>query len=179
MELVLTFVALGLLALLTLSGIARQSAGEPILPWIQPSSGNHLPHGVNYQIDALDPTTLAPMATLPQKGMVELRLAVTNDSALPVTFSFPTSMQCEFVARKVHTYVGGLFVLPLEVWRSSYFHNVSRHASRLTLNPAQTKVYVANWTLDPFDTGEASAGTYQVSASFGKSTIPLHIDKPL
>ncbi|MDQ2816910.1 MAG: BsuPI-related putative proteinase inhibitor [Candidatus Eremiobacteraeota bacterium] len=176
----LTFCVLVGLLLLMLGAVTRENVGESVLPWspvLSPAS--KLPRGINYQLDAINPSTLEPITALPQVGSVELRLALTNDSALPVTFQFGTSLQCEFIARKIHSYAGGLFVLPLEVWRSSYFRNARQLPSKLTLGPSQTKVFSSTWVLDALDSGDVSAGMYQISASFGGANIPLRIVKPL
>ncbi len=183
MQVVVTLFILAALTLLTLSAITRQAAGEPLLPpRVMHALHRHqptLPPGINYEIDALDPVTLRPLSELPQLGAVQLRLALTNDSALPITLVFPTSTQCEFIVRKVHTYLGGLFVLPLEVWRSSYFHNLSHRQSVLTLRPGQTKVYVTNWTLNVLNSQELSPGDYQLTAAFRGVNLPLRLEKPL
>ena len=167
---------------MALSGLTRWAVGEPVIPhWVyqavhrpEPS----LPLGVTYDFLVIDPQTKRPLLSLPESGDVELRLAVTNDSALPVNFSFPTGLQCEFVARRVHTYVGGLFVLPLEVWRSSYFHNISQQRSTLVLESGQTKFYTAVWTLDAQRADELPPGDYRLSAIFNGFPIKLPMAKP-
>ena len=182
-QLASTLLLLATLVLLTLSAITRQAVGEPVIPQHVLSTlggrPTQLPPGLNYQLDLLDPQTLRPLSDLPQVGTVETRLALTNDSALPMTFRFPNSLQCEFIARKLRSYVGGLFVLPLEVWRSSYFHNIARLPSVLTLRPGETKVYVAYWSLSGVDRNALPPGEYRLYASFQNHTFSVAIGKPL
>lgn len=176
----------GLLAatlVLALAAISRHAVGEPILP-TRISGALHrsespLPRGMTYEFEVVDLNTRVPLATLPPNGAVQLRLAVTNDSALPMRLDFPTSMQCEFVARQVHFYLGGLFVLPLEVWSSSYFRNTSRKASRLMLSPGQTQVYDAVWQLQDIDGSPLASGDYRVLALFHGVTFRLQVLKPI
>jgi len=182
-QLILSLVILAVLFLLALSAISRQAVGEPIMPPRIAQAFNRpqpvLPPGVTYELEIVDPQSLHQVPVLPQVGSVELRLALTNGSALPMSFSFPTAMQCEFTVRQVHEYVGGLFVLPLEVWRSSYFHNISRRPTTLALAPGETKVYVALWSYDIVNRLEVPAGDYRVVADFHGVHLPMRIDKPL
>jgi len=121
---------------------------------------------------------VVPLETLPEIGKVEMRLAVTNDSALPMTMNFKSSKQCEFIVRRVFTYVDGLFALPLEIWRSSYFHNVSIKPSQLVLQPGQTKVYESVFYLSALNAREVPVGDYRVVAVFDGWQTSLPIEKP-
>ena len=177
----MTLVVLAVAVLLGLEGLNREAAGEPILPdqitHIFNKSDPGLPPGLNYELSVLDPTTLHPIETLPQLGTVELRLAVTNDAALPITLTFPTSLQCEFVVRRIYSFLGG-FVVPLEVWRSSYFHNYSKKRSVLVLEPGQTKVYTADWTINGLNQLQVPPGDYRVYTSI-QGIKPLLVKKPI
>jgi hypothetical protein len=179
----ITMVLLASLLLLAMAGITRFTVGEPIIPnWLskafhrpQPS----LPPGMTYDFQVIDPDTKRPFDALPEVGKVEMRLAVTNDSALPMTIHFKTGNQCEFILRKVIYYVDGLFALPLEVWRSSYFHNISRKPSTLSLQPGETKVYTASYELGALTARQVPAGSYRLIASFNGWQTSIAVDKPL
>jgi hypothetical protein len=179
----ITMVLLASLLLLAMAAITRFTVGEPILPkWFakmvhrpQPS----LPPGMTYDFEIVNPDTKQPLDMLPEVGEIEMRLAVTNDSALPMTVRFRSGLQCEFIVRRVIYYVDGLFALPLEVWRSSYFHNISPHPSVLSLQPGQTKVYTATFDLNALNARQVPAGTYRVIASFDRWETSIAIDKPL
>lgn len=178
-------ITLALLALVTVIGLAalnREAAGEPVVPdqlshWFD-STDPGLPPGLNYDLSVLDPNTMHPTDVLPQLGTVELRLAITNDTALPMTLHFTSALQCEFTVRRIYTFLGGWFVVPLEVWRSSYFHNYSHKPSALTLQPGQTKVYTADWTVNGLNQLQVPPGDYRVYTSF-QGIKPLHLNKPL
>ena len=109
--------------------------------------------------------------------MSNCRLAITNASPLPDTLDFPTSLQCEFITRRVASFLGGLFVFPLEVWRSSYFHNISHKPTSLLFKPGETKVFTALWTFKqsgdegapPGDTASSPSSTARRSRSAYKS----------
>ena len=175
-------VLLASLLLLAMAGITRYAVGEPILPQSIANLLHHpnptLPPGMTYDFEALDPQSKRPLETLPEVGMVELRLAVTNDSALPMKMNFKSSKQCEFVVRRVFTYVDGLFALPLEVWRSSYFHNFAKVRSTLVLQPGQTKVYEATFYLNALNARELPAGDYRIVAIFDGWQTSLPMLKP-
>jgi Intracellular proteinase inhibitor len=166
-QLTITLIVLVLVVLFGVSFVSHQAAGEPMVPPrladLLHRPDPSLPQGMTYDFEILDPQTERPMPILPESGNVEFRFAVSNDSALPMTLTFPSELQCEFVARRVHTYLGGLIVLPLEVWRSSYFHNIRRTPTTLRLVPGQTQVYVAQWTIEPVPT---PPGDYRLVASF-------------
>jgi Intracellular proteinase inhibitor len=168
-QITITVVILVFLILFGVSFVSHEAAGEPMVPprlaQLLHRPDPTLPEGMTYDFEILDPETQHPMPILPASGAVEFRFAVTNDSALPMKLDFPSELQCEFVARRVHTYLGGLLVLPLEVWRSSYFHNIRRTPTSLRLDPGQTEVYVANWTIDPAG-AQVPAGEYRLVASF-------------
>ncbi len=174
-------VLLGLLFIVALAAITREAVGEPLVPpqlaQLLHQSPATLPDGLTYDFSAVDPMTQRRLSELPPQGTVELRLAVTNDSALPMTLRFPTSEQAEFVARHVSTYVYGLFALPLEIWRSTYFHNISRTPTSVDLAPGQTKIFVAYWSYGQGGPEEAPAGEYRIVARFYGATFPLRIDK--
>ena len=165
-----------------MAGLNREAVGEPILPdqlsHLFNKSDPALPVGLNYDLSLLDPATQRSTDTLPQLGTVELRLAITNDTALPMTLKFPTSLQCEFTVRRIYSFLGGLFVVPLEVWRSSYFHNVSKKPTQLTLQPGQTKVYTAEWAVNGLNQLQVPPGDYRVYTSF-QGIKPLFVEKPL
>jgi len=184
----LTLVLLVSLVLLALAGITRYTVGEPLLPdWLakavhhrQPS----LPPGMTYDFSIIDPATNHPLATLPEVGNVELRLAVTNDSALPMTMRFRTGQQCEFIVRQALYVVDGLFAVPIEKWRSSYFHVVSQKPTTLVLQPGQTKVYTALFTLNALNADQMAPGEYRVVAvvdaySTGRWETSIPMEKPL
>ena len=164
-----------------LTALNREAAGEPVIPdqisRLFNKSDPGLPSGLNYELSVLDPSTLHPIETLPQLGTVELRLAITNDTALPMTLKFPTSLQCEFTVRRIYTFLGG-FVVPLEVWRSSYFHNYSKKPTTLRLAPGQTKVYTSDWTINNLNQLQVPPGDYRVYTSF-QGIKPLLVSKPL
>lgn len=182
MQFTLTIILLASLLLLGMAGITRYAVGEPILPqWL--ANALHrpnpvLPPGMTYDFEILDPITKRPLPVLPEIGTVRLRLAVTNDSALPMTMRFSSGKQCEFVARRVFNYVDGLFALPLEVWRSSYFHNISPKPSVLILQPGQTRVYESDFTLNALNARELPAGDYRVVATFDGWQTSIPIPKP-
>ncbi len=183
LQFAVTMVLLASLLLLAMAAITRFTVGEPILPkWLaqaihrpQPA----LPPGMTYDFEIVNPDTKRPMDVLPEVGVIEMRLAVTNDSALPMTIRFKSGSQCEFVVRKVIYYVDGLFALPIEVWRSSYFHNISPKPSALALQPGETKVYSAAFDLNALNARQVPAGTYRVIAIFDKWETSIAIDKPL
>jgi hypothetical protein len=168
-QITITVIILVLLILFGVSFVSHEAAGEPMVParlaQLLHRPDPTLPEGMTYDFEILDPETQHPLPILPASGSVEFRFAVTNDSALPMKLDFPSELQCEFVARRVHTYLGGLLVLPLEVWRSSYFHNIRRTPTILRLDPGQTEVYVASWTIDPAG-ALVPAGEYRLVASF-------------
>jgi hypothetical protein len=183
----LTLVLLVSLVLLGLAAITRYTVAKPLLPdWLaktihyrQPS----LPPGMTYDFSVIDPATNHPLVTLPEVGNVEVRLAVTNDSALPMTLRFHTGEQCEFVVRQVFTVVG-LFALPIEKWRSSYFHIVSQKPTVVILQPGETKIYAATFALNALNADQMPPGEYRIVASFdaistGRWEISIPIDKPL
>ena len=176
-------VLLASLVLLAMAAITRYTVGEPIMPKWFAKLMRHpqpvLPPGMTYDFEIVNPDPKRPLPMLPEVGQIEMRLAVTNDSALPMTIRFKTGLQCEFIVRKVIYYVDGLFALPLEVWRSSYFHNVSRNPSTLTLQPGQTKVYTATFDLNALNAREVPAGGYRIIASFDRWETSIAIDKPL
>lgn len=178
----ITLVILATALVLSVAGLDRESYGEPIVPpaisHFFSRSDPGLPAGLNYDLAALDPDTQRPLDELPEVGTVELRLAVTNDNALPMTLSFPSSLQCEFVVRRIYSFLGGLFIVPLEVWRSSYFHNYAKTPTKLVLAPGQTKVYTAYWTVNGLHASEVPAGDYRVFTSF-VGIRPLYLTKPL
>jgi len=174
---------IAVLFVLTLAAITREAVGEPVVPpqidqllHRQPPS---LPQGFTYDFQVLDPVSQHPIAVLPMEGSVELRLAVTNASPLPATLEFPTSLQCEFITRRVDTFLGGLFVVPIEVWRSSYFYNVSHTPTLLNFKPGETKVFAALWTFRQTGDESAPAGDYRILARFYGATFPIRIDKPI
>jgi hypothetical protein len=177
----ITLIVLALALFVGLAGLNREAAGEPVLPdqitHLFNKNDPGLPAGLNYELSVLDPTTLHPIETLPQLGTVELRLAITNDTALPMTLNFPTSLQCEFTVRRIYSFLGG-FVVPLEVWRSSYFHNFAKKPTKLVLNSGQTKVYTADWTVNGLNQLQVPPGDYRVYTSF-VGIKPLFVTKPL
>lgn len=177
-----TLVLLAVAALLVVSGLNRESIGEPFIPdavtHLFSKSDPGLPAGLNYDFSVLDPQTQQTLTSLPQLGTVDIRLAMTNDTALPMTLKFTSALQCEFIVRRVYPVLGGLFKVPLEVWRSSYFHNYSRQPTQLTLAPGQTKVYVAYWTINGLNQLQVPPGEYRIWTSIaGIKTLP--ISKPL
>lgn len=169
-QITITALVLVLLVLFGASFVSHEAAGEPMVPprlaELLHRPEPTLPEGMTYDFEVLDPETQRPIPILPDSGSVEFRFAVTNDSALPMKLTFPSELQCEFVARRVNTYLGGLLVLPLEVWRSSYFHNIRRTPTTLRLDPGQTQVYVAEWTIDSSAAAQVPPGDYRVVASF-------------
>lgn len=183
LQLALTMILLASLLLLVMAGITRYTVGEPIMPdWFaklihhkQPA----LPRGMTYDFELIDPQTRRPLGMIPEIGTVEMHLAVTNDSALPITMHFRTGNQSEFVIRRVFKYVDNLFALPLEVWRSSYFHNISPRPSTLTLQPGQTKIYTATFDLTALNARELPAGDYLIVAAFDGWQTAIPIQKPL
>jgi hypothetical protein len=165
-----------------LYGLNREAFGDPIVPdqisRLFNQTDPNLPAGLNYELSVLDPDSQAPLSTLPQLGTVEVRLAVSNDSALPIKMNFPTSLQCEFIVRRIYTFLGNLFEIPLEVWNSSYFHNYSRHPTTLVLKPGETKVYTAYWTINNLNQSQVPPGDYRVYTSM-RGIKYVEIDKPL
>ena len=182
LQFALTMVLLASLLLLSLAGISRYAVGEPVIPDNVARFLHHpnptLPPGMTWDFELLDPQTKQPLQTLPEVGAVEMRLAVTNDSALPVKMRFNSAKQCEFVVRRVFTYVDGLFALPLEVWRSSYFHNYERKATTLQLQPGQTKVYEAMFFLNALNARQLPAGDYRIVAIFDGWETSMPMLKP-
>ena len=184
----LTMVLLASLLLLAMAGITRYTVGEPLMPdWLAKAIHHKqpaLPPGMTFDFEVLDPATKRPMESLPEVGTVLMRLAITNDSALPMKLPFRSGEQSEFIVRRVFTYVDGLFALPLEVWRSSYFHVLSPKATTLVLQPGQTKVYTATFTLNALNANQMPAGEYRVVAvldaiSTGRWETSIPITKPL
>ena len=182
LQFALTVVLVAVLFVMALAAITREAVGEPIVPdkimeyFHKPDSS--LPQGFAYDFEILDPMTQRSIQQLPTEGSVELRLAVTNQSPLPMTMQFPTSLQCEFITRRVETVLGGLFVFPLEVWRSSYFHNISHQPTTLTFSPGETKVFTALWMFKQSGDEGAPAGDYRALAKFYGATFSIRIDKP-
>jgi Intracellular proteinase inhibitor len=182
LQFALTGILVGSLLLLAMAAITRYAVGEPILPPWLGTALHHpaptLPPGMTYDFELLNPDSKLPIEALPEVGTVEMRLAVTNDSALPMKMKFRSSKQTEFIVRRVFTYVDGLFALPLEVWRSSYFHNLSSRPSELLLQPGQTKVYSATFYLNALNARELPAGDYRVVAIFDGWQTSIPIPKP-
>lgn len=180
-----TLVLLASLLLLAMAAITRYTVGEPVvvLPSFLAKALHHpapqLPPGMTYDFSVLNPDTKQPIAALPEVGSVELRLAVTNDSALPMSMRFASGRQCEFIIRRVFYYVDGLFALPLEVWRSSYFHVIPRKPTVLLLQPGETRVYTALFDLTALNARQVPPGGYRVIAAFGDWQTSQAIDKPL
>lgn len=176
-------VLLASLLLLSMAAITRYTVGEPILPpWLaralhRPQAS--LPPGMTYDFEVLNPDTKRPLEALPEIGTVMMRLAVTNDSALPMKVHFPSGNQSEFIVRRVFTYVDGLFALPIEVWRSSYFHNISPKPTNLVLQPGETKVYIATFTLSALNERQVPAGDYRIVTIFHGWQTSIPISKPL
>ena len=179
----LSVVLIAFLFVLALSAITREAVGEPMVPpevnQMLHKDTPVLPQGFTYDFEVLDPVTQRPVAILPAEGSVELRLAVTDASPLPATLQFPTSLQCEFITRRVETFIGGLFVVPLEVWRSSYFHNISHQPTELSFQPGETKVFAALWTFRQSGEESAPPGDYRILARFYGATFAIRIDKPI
>jgi hypothetical protein len=178
----ITLAVLAFVIVMGLAALNREAAGEPVLPQqlsrlFEPNDPG-LPSGLNYDLSVIDPQTMHPTDSLPQLGTVELRLAITNDSALPMNLDFPSALQCEFTVRRIYTFLGGWFVVPLEVWRSSYFHNYSKKATKLRLAPGQTQVYTAEWTINNLNQLQVPPGDYRVYTSF-QGIKPLLVSKPL
>ena len=178
----LTLAVLAFVIVVGLAALNREAAGEPVLPeqlgrYFEKNDPG-LPAGLNYDLSVIDPQTMHPTDSLPQLGTVELRLAITNDTALPMTLDFPTALQCEFTVRRIYTFLGGWFVVPLEVWRSSYFHNFSKKPTKLRLAPGQTKVYTADWTINNLNQLQVPPGDYRVYTSF-QGIKPLLVSKAL
>ena len=73
-------------------------------------------------------------------------------------------------------YVDDLFALPLEVWRSSYFHNYTRQPSTLELEPGQTKVYESEFSVTALNAGQVPPGDYRAIASFygWQTSVPMN-----
>jgi len=182
LQFTVTVILVAMLFVLALAAITREAVGEPVVPpeviSLFRKTPPALPQGFTYDFEVLDPATQRPIATLPTDGPVELRLAITNASALPDTLDFPTSMQYEFIVRRVGSFLGGLFVFPLEVWRSSYFHNIAHKPSTLMFAPGETKVFTSLWDFHPTGTLEAPAGDYRIIAKFYGATFPIRIQKP-
>ncbi|MBC5806330.1 MAG: hypothetical protein DLM53_12275 [Candidatus Eremiobacter antarcticus] len=168
--------------LLSLAGITRYAVAQPLLPaWLAHMLHQRvpaLPPGMTYDFEVIDPVTRHPLEALPEIGSVELRLAVTNDSALPMKLHFKTAKQNEFVVRRVYTFVNGLFALPLEVWRSSYFHNYAKHRTVVVLMPGQTKVYQALFQINALRSRELPPGAYRVVADFYGWQTSMSMTKP-
>jgi hypothetical protein len=182
LQFALTVILVALLFVLALAAITREAVGEPVVPPqvvdLFHKQAPALPQGFNYDFEVLDPLTQKPISQIPPAGQVELRLAVTNDSPLPKTLDFPTSLQAEFIARRVETFLGGLFVLPLEVWRSSYFHNISHTPTSLIFTPGETKVFTSLWTFKQTGDESVPVGDYRLLAKFYGATILVRISKP-
>jgi len=178
----LTVILVALLFVLALAAITREAVGEPVVPpevvQLLRKTPPQLPQGFTYDFEVLDPLTQHPLSSLPPEGVVELRLAVTNASPLPDTLEFPTSLQCEFITRRVASFLGGLFVFPLEVWRSSYFHNISHKQTTLLFKPGETKVFTALWSFKQTGGESAPEGDYRILAKFYGATFPIRIQKP-
>lgn len=183
LQLALTMVLLASLLLLAMAAITRFTVGEPILPqWLAKALHRPepaLPPGMTYDFEVLNPDTKRPLEALPEVGNVVVRLAVTNDSALTMRLHFRSGMQCEFIARRVFTFVDGLFALPLEVWRSSYFHIISPKPTTLVLEPGETKVYTASFDLNALNARQVPAGDYRIVATFDDWQTSIPITKPL
>jgi hypothetical protein len=178
----ITLILIGVALVLGIAGLDREAVGEPIVPQaisqLFSKSDPGLPPGLNYDLSVLDPTSQRTLSVLPELGTIEIRLAITNDTALPMTLHFPTSLQCEFVIRRIYSFIGGLFVVPLEVWRSSYFHNYAKTPTKLVLQPGETKVYTSYWTVNGLNQLEVPPGDYRVFTSF-VGIKPLFLEKPL
>ena len=183
----LTMVLVASLLLLGMAEISRYAVGEPIMPdWVAKAIHHKepsLPPGVTWDFSVLNPATKQPYAQLPEVGTVLIRLAVTNDSALPVKMRFRSSNQCEFVVRRVFYYVDSLFALPLEVWRSSYFHNISSNPTTLFLQPGQSKVFTATFDFTALNARQTPPGAYRIIAiidavSTGRWETSLPLNKP-
>jgi len=183
LQFALTMVLLASLLLLAMAGVTRYTVGEPILPdWLAKAVHHRqpaLPPGMTYDFEIINPATKTPVEVLPEVGTVELRMAITNDSALPMKLHFRTGSQCEFMVRRVFNYVDGLFALPLEVWRSSYFHNISPRPTDVFLQPGQTKVYSATFTFNALNANQVPAGEYRIVAFFYGWETSIPMSKPL
>jgi len=183
LQFTLTVILVAMLFVLALAAITREAVGEPILPpeivELFRKSPPQLPQGFTYDFEVLDPISQRPVTMLPPDGPIEIRLAITNASPLPDTLEFPTSLQYEFIVRRVGSFLGGLFVFPLEVWRSSYFHNISHKPSTLLFKPGETKVFTAEWDFHASGDLVAPPGEYRILAKFYGATFPLRIQKPI
>jgi len=182
LQFTLTVIMVAALFVIALAAITREAVGEPVVPpeviSLFRKTPPALPQGFTYDFEVLDPATQRPVGTLPPDGPVELRLAITNASPLPDTLDFPTSLQYEFIVRRVGSFLGGLFVFPLEVWRSSYFHNIEHKESSLMFAPGETKVFKATWDFHTSGSLEAPPGDYRILAKFYGATFPIRIPKP-
>lgn len=163
--------------------ISRAASGEPLLP-PQAYEALHkdpptLPAGLVYDVEVTDPETHRPVASLPAAGEVVVRLAVTNETAAPMRFHFPTHEQASFAAREIKPFAFGLFVVPFERWRSSYFQVIDRRPSSLDLRPGQTRVYMSTWPMSDGRNSPLPAGTYAVSTQFAGVNLPaVRLEKP-
>jgi hypothetical protein len=183
LQFTLTVILVAMLFVLALSAITKEAVGEPIVPpemvELFRKTPPQLPQGFTYDFEILDPLSQRPMTMLPEDGPVEIRLAITNASPLPDTLEFPTSLQYEFIVRRVGSFLGGLFVFPLEVWRSSYFHNISHKPSELLFKPGETKVFTALWDFKGSGDIATPPGEYRVLAKFYGATFPIRIQKTI
>jgi hypothetical protein len=179
LQLALTAILLASLLLLAMAAITRYTVAKPMLPqWLSGAlhrSEPALPPGMTYDFQIINPETKHQLSEIPEVGAVEMRLAVTNDSALPMIVHFSKGEQTEFIVRRVFSYVGGLFALPIEVWRSSYFHRTATTPSKLTLQPGDTKVYSASFDLTALNSRQTPPGDYLVIAVFNgwETSIPM------
>ncbi|MDQ6766944.1 MAG: BsuPI-related putative proteinase inhibitor [Candidatus Eremiobacteraeota bacterium] len=188
LQFTLTMVLLTSLLLLAMAGITRYTVGEPLLPDRFAKLIHHkqpaLPPGMTWDLEILNPATKRPYEELPEVGIIVMRLAVTNDSALPIRMQFRSGNQCEFILRRVFNYVDGFFALPLEVWRSSYFHNISVKPTSLFLQPGETKVYTATFEFNALNAQQTPVGEYRIVAvidatASGRWETSIPINKPL
>lgn len=178
MQFALSMVLLGSLLLLVMAGVTRYTVGEPVLPQWAAGVVHHpeaaLPPGMTSDFAVINPATKRTYRTLPEVGEIEMRLAVTNDSALPIKLHFDNGNQAEFIVRRVFTYVDDLFAVPLEVWRSSYFHVVSPKPVALVLQPGQSTVYSATLELSALNERQMPPGAYIIVAVFNGRAVDQH-----
>lgn len=128
--------------LLLLAAGVFVAACTPPLP---PPSGGALPPPPQ----SVEPSGLVSSLRVETGDTVRFTLQVTNPSAAPVAFTFPSGQSYDFVVRSAGP--------GAEVWRWSADRGFTQAVRTLTLAPGETWTFGERWTPQPGLRGEFTA----------------------